>query len=143
MTDKKKAVSKSGKKWSRKRKVDARVARSKKQFLEAFDLSMGNVALACKKMNISRNTFYEWQNNDPKFAATVADHKEEQKDMVESKMYQAILADNTTMMIFYAKTQMKDRGYVERQELAHSGGDAFMDMMKDAARHFDEPDLDV
>ena len=59
---------------------------------------------------------------DEEYAKAVARIKEEQKDFVESKMLQAIKADNVTLMIFYAKTQMKDRGYVERTELTGAEG---------------------
>jgi len=41
--------------------------------------------------------------------------------MAEGKLYQNIANNDTTSIIFYLKTQAKQRGYVERYE--HTGKD--------------------
>lgn len=53
----------------------------------------------------------------------VQNEKETMKDFVESKLYQNINENDTTSIIFYLKTQAKDRGYVEKteQSVTHDG----------------------
>ena len=46
------------------------------------------------------------------------DEIEELGDLVESKIVQGIQEGNTTLAIFYAKTKLKHRGYIECQEVA-------------------------
>ena len=38
-------------------------------------------------------------------------------DIVEAKILSGIREGNTALMIFYAKTKLKNRGYIERQEI--------------------------
>jgi hypothetical protein len=61
-------------------------------------------------------------NTYPTVKEALDDAKEEMKDFTESKIYQGINEGNTALIIFYAKTQMKDRGYVERQETTGKDG---------------------
>jgi len=102
-----------------KKKVQAEVAKRKEEFLQIFQLNMCIVASSCRKAGISRKTFYEWKNNDPDFAQRCEDIEELQKDLAEAAMLKQIKDGNTTMIIFYAKTKMKDRGYGERVEVEH------------------------
>jgi hypothetical protein len=55
-------------------------------------------------------------------AVALEDLREDRHDFVESKLMDAIENGNIAAIIFYAKTQMKDRGYVERQELTGADG---------------------
>lgn len=99
-----------------------RIAEQKKEVLEALAKNSGIVASTCRACNISRFTFYKWYNNDSEFAEKVDDVKELQKDFAESLILKKMKEGDTTMIIFYAKTQMKDRGYTERQELTGKDG---------------------
>ena len=45
-----------------------------------------------------------------------------QKDAAEALILKKMKDGDTSMLIFYAKTQMKDRGYVERKELVGKDG---------------------
>ena len=42
-------------------------------------------------------------------------------DFVESKLFELFKEKNTTATIFYLNTKAKKRGYVERQEVEHTG----------------------
>ena len=47
----------------------------------------------------------------------VSAEKESLKDLAESKLIENIEDNDNTAIIFYLKTQAKDRGYVERNEI--------------------------
>ncbi len=89
---------------------------------QAIKDKRGFVTHAAKQLGISRRQLHRLINNHPTIKEALTDAREEMKDFAESEMYQKIMDGDTTMIIFYAKTQMKDRGYVERQEIDHSGG---------------------
>lgn len=95
---------------------------NKDEFLQILEASAGLVATACKKANISRGTYYRWYREDENFAERADDVKEMQKDAAEALILKKMKDGDTSMLIFYAKTQMKDRGYVERKELVGKDG---------------------
>lgn len=107
-------------------KIDERVAQEKEDLLKALANTSGIVASACKQANISRMTYYRWYNEDPDFKEKADDIKELQKDFAESLILKKMKEGDTTMLIFYAKTQMKDRGYIERKEITGKDGEALI-----------------
>lgn len=96
----------------------------KRQMPEILNSTFGNVTTACKKAGISRECFYTWYNNDESFRLKCQDCKEIAKDFVESKLMKKINDEDTTAIIFYLKTQAKNRGYVERMETTGMNGGA-------------------
>lgn len=97
----------------------------KKNFIVAYGDTFGNVTESCRLTQISRKTFYQWKNNDPEFAAEIenVEPKESFKDFVENAAVKKIKEGDTAMIIFAAKTKLKDRGWVERQEITGADGD--------------------
>ena len=63
-------------------KIDERVAKEKKDLLEALAQTSGIVSSACKACNISRMTYYRYYNEDPEFKEKADDVKELQKDLL-------------------------------------------------------------
>ena len=94
----------------------------KKQLIGALEKTLEIVTTACKSVNIARSTFYDWYNGDSDFKKQVDGIENMAMDFVESKLYNLIKENNPAAIIFYAKTKMKDRGYVERQELTGKDG---------------------
>ena len=94
----------------------------KKAMLEALAVTFGVVAHAAKQVGIDRTTHYTWLDSDPEYKAAVADLKEYKKDFIESKLIKLINDGDTAATIFAAKTQLKDRGYIERTELTGADG---------------------
>lgn len=78
--------------------------------------------------SIARSTLYLWIYGDKKaeppiepdeeLVQAVLDAREDALDYVESKLFKNIKKGEKTSIIFYLKTQGKERGYVERQEWA-------------------------
>ena len=102
--------------------VRERMEKGKEEVLQQLNNNSGIVASACKAAGISRYTFYEWCKNDPEFAEKDEDIKKLQKDFCEALILKKMKEGDTTMIIFYAKTKMKDRGYIERQEFTGADG---------------------
>lgn len=103
--------------------IEKRITKQKKQFLEILGQNAGIVSASCRAANISRFTFYKWYNEDPEFAEKADDIKEMQKDLCEAMIIKKMKDGDPTMLIFYAKTQMKDRGYSERIETTGKNGE--------------------
>lgn len=113
MTAKKKGAE--GKAEKEKKQEQERTIKKKATFLLAFELSAGNVSMACKKAKISRNTYYRWCNEDPDFKEACWEVDESMLDLAESQLKKKIKEGTSdTLLIFYLKTKGKDRGYIEK-----------------------------
>ena len=92
-----------------------------KEIIEALDRFGGIIAPAARSLGVNRKTVYYWINHSKQLQEALADIREKQKDFAESKLLQNIQGNDTKSIIFYLKTQGKDRGYVEKQENELSG----------------------
>lgn len=95
----------------------------KKALLEALRQTLGIVTPACEMAGCGRTTFYKYLQEDAEFAKQVKDMEEIAGDFVESQLFKQIKEGEVSSTIFYAKTKLKERGYVERQERVHQGID--------------------
>ena len=86
--------------------------------LEALEKSLGVITQACKVVGIDRKTHYNWAKADPDYAAAVDDIQEVAVDFAESHLHKLIKEGNPAATIFFLKTKGKNRGYIERQEIA-------------------------
>ena len=86
------------------------------KFLELLTSNAGNVAGACRAMNINRRTYYNWIDKHDNFRITAEEITEGLIDDAESELQKLIKSGNVAAVIFYLKTRAKSRGYVERQE---------------------------
>jgi len=89
--------------------------------IEALTKALGIVTLACKDVNIARQTHYRWMQEDEDYKQAVEDVADIALDFAESKLHKQIEKEDTTATIFYLKTKGKKRGYIERQEFDMSG----------------------
>ena len=81
----------------------------------------GMVSAAARKLGVSRQTVYRYINQYVSVKEAVDDAREQLLDMTESKLFEAVKDGNVTAAMFVLKTVGRNRGYVERQELQHSG----------------------
>jgi len=90
-------------------------------WLKAFEKSSFNVKVACDAAGIKRDAYYQWKRLYPEFVEAYKTAIEEKKDFIEDNLMKNISAGDSSCIIFAAKTQLKDRGYIEKQEIEHSG----------------------
>ena len=111
-----------------------KIEQTKKALLEALEKTLGIVTTACKIVGVQRGTFYRYYNEDKDFAKAVKDVENITFDFVESQLHKQIKDNNTASTIFYAKTKMKNRGYVERQEITGAdSGEVTIKVIHDAS----------
>ena len=93
------------------------------QMIDAIKQARGFVSKAAQLCGVSRTTFYVYVKKYPTVQEALEDEREKRHDFVENKLMNAINNDNIAAILFYLKTQCKQRGYVERQQFEHSGKD--------------------
>ena len=93
----------------------------KKKLLNILDKNKGNISNACEAVKISRNTFYQWKERDSDFAEKVVEIENKVGDLVESRLLKNIMDGKETSTIFYCKTKLKNRGYIEQNNTKHMG----------------------
>ena len=82
----------------------------------------GNLSAVARAFGRSRTWLYNNLNDKyPELWDIVEEARESLVDDVESELQKQIFKGNIAAIIFFLKTQGKSRGYVERQELRHSG----------------------
>lgn len=90
----------------------------KRRIIEAINDSAGNKTIIAKRVGCSRVSLDKYIAKYPEIAEALSNECEKVGDLVENKILQGIHEGNVALMIFYAKTKLKHRGYQERQEIA-------------------------
>ena len=88
-----------------------------KQAIDAVKGSGGYISVIAGRLGCSRSHVYNLRDKFATFAEALEDERERQKDFAEGKLQEQIKDGNMTAIIFYLKTQAKERGYVERQQV--------------------------
>ncbi len=120
-----------GRKWS-ELKREAQMATSNnnistkreqtcQRIIQALRETKGLLTLAAHKAGVSYPTINRYAHDFPSVREAVLEAKESVLDFAESKLYENIKGGDNACIIFYLKTQGKARGYLERQEIEHSG----------------------
>ena len=87
-------------------------------FLEHFAGQNFNISRACKKVKISRKTFYRWKEQDPAFSEAVEELVKVKHDLIEERLFEIAVKDrNIIALIFLSKALC---GYVERTKVDHA-----------------------
>ena len=91
----------------------------KQKVLTALEKHLGVITTACKEVGLDRSNLYRWMDEDYEFRQAVNEIKDVAIDLAETELHKQIKDGNITAIIFYLKTQAKNRGYIERQEIAN------------------------
>jgi hypothetical protein len=81
-----------------------------------IDKLHGNVAAMARRLGVSRRTIKRRIDASSELREALEDAREGMLDNVESVLYERVLAGDTRAIIFFLKTQGRDRGYSLRAE---------------------------
>ena len=91
-----------------------------KKFLEEFIKNYGHITDTCKAVKIERPTYYRWMTQTL-FKSNLDDAMEHFNDSVQRRILNLAMKDDKEMLKFWAKNQMKHRGWVEKSEVKVTG----------------------
>ncbi len=98
---------------------------TKQQVIKALEDVNGMMFLAAKSLRCSVETIRNYRKRYKEVEAVFEQKRGEFVDVAESALYRGVLAGDAWAVCFALKTQGKDRGYVERQEITGKDGEAF------------------
>lgn len=87
--------------------------------IAALRESQGYMSKAASLLGVTVQTVYNYRKRWASVEAAWQALREERNDFVESSLQKLIAEGNATAIIFYLKTQARDRGYGEKVE--HAG----------------------
>ena len=96
---------------------------TKKEYVEAVTEARGLISVAARRLGVTRKAVYEARDRYPDVSTALNVARERTTDLAEGKLYEQIAAGNMTAIIFYLKCQAKNRGYIEKSEIHHTGND--------------------
>lgn len=76
----------------------------------------------CLQTDTKRLNYYQWLRDDPEFVKKIEQMREMEVDLFEDAFRELVEERNVKAVIFGLKTRGKNRGYVEKHEIEHSGG---------------------
>lgn len=97
-----------------------RLKNKQKAFLAAYIEHKGHITNACKDAEINRKTYYDWMK-EPFFAEKFDEALEIFNDTIETNIRMMAVGMDRDMLKFWAKHQMRHRGFNEKQEIELSG----------------------
>lgn len=111
------------KKRARGKYSDREKAKTKAVYLSALAEGYGIKETArAAAQGVAYDTIEAWKREDPEFAAAeeaALDRGcEEYGDLAEGALVKRIKREDTTAIIFALKTKFKNRGYIEKKEIA-------------------------
>ena len=90
------------------------LTKDQQKVLRVFVKKSCHIGKTCVGANISRATFWRWENESRDFKRAVKLCRESLVDLAESKLKVLINKGNQDITKFVAKTLGKDRGYTEK-----------------------------
>ena len=88
---------------------------------EELDKAMGNVSHAARVLGMTRCALHKRIARTPALQEVLDDARETMIDCAENALYQSIVGNQGWAVCFALKTLGRKRGYIERQEIEHSG----------------------
>ncbi len=101
-----------------------------KRCIKAIYEAKGLLTIAAAKSGIGYRTICRYVADYPSVKEAAHEAKEGLLDRAESKLYDAIDKGEAWAIAFFLKTQGKQRGYIERQEISGQDGKPFEIVVK-------------
>lgn len=95
---------------------------TKEQIAKALIESKGFQCTAADNLGCNEETIINYKKRYPELVTLINHLKNRQKDHAENMLFKHIDEGDKTCLIFYLKTQCKDRGYTEKSEVDINGG---------------------
>ena len=92
------------------------------QIADALKEAQGFQCTAAEKLGCCEETISAYKKRYPELEKLVKHLKNKHKDFAEGCLLRNIKEGKETSLIFYLKTQCKDRGYTEKSEVDINGG---------------------
>lgn len=80
----------------------------------------GNISAVARHFGVARQSLYERLQKSVKLRQSLREARETMLDEAENWLYER-MQNSDTLLIFYLKTQGKNRGYIEQASHVHSG----------------------
>ena len=94
---------------------------TKEQVIEALQKVNGYISQAAKILGCEYQTVCNYRDKYPEIKAVLVALEETELDFTEFKLHENIKAGKEASIFFKLKTKGKHRGYIEKQEIQHSG----------------------
>jgi hypothetical protein len=92
---------------------------TEEEVLQAVAGSRGNISTIAKRLGRSRDAVASYRRQWATVARAIIQEREVSKDWAEGILLEKIAEGDTIALLFYLKTQAKDRGYVEGVDVRH------------------------
>lgn len=92
---------------------------TQEQIIQAIIDSKGMVYIAARRLGCEPKTIYNYAKRYKSIQDEINNQRGLMGDVAEMALYTAITEKQPWAVQFYLKTQAKDRGYVERQEVSN------------------------
>lgn len=122
MTKKKHTKTDKKKEFSKKRKEQERTKIAKKLFIEMWGKCRGIISIICDKLELSRQTYYEWRDEDPEFAEAVKKANYNMLEEVEDMLMYKVFVEKEGQSIRYFLDR-KHPAYKPKSETVFVPGD--------------------
>ena len=96
---------------------------TEEQIKDALNKAGGFISIACKSLNCTRKTIYNYMDKYPVLKEVVVDIREQYLDIAEAALINNVKEGKSGDIKYFLSTQGKKRGYVEKSELDVTSGD--------------------
>lgn len=88
------------------------------QIVKALNETRGMIYLAAERLGCDANTIYSYAKRYASVKEAITRHRGKTTDIAELKLYQAINDGSLPAIMFYLRTQGRDRGYIEKMDVS-------------------------
>ena len=90
--------------------------KQREKLIDVYIKCSCNVSETCKRLKISRRTFYNWRKRFPEIDKQLTEAEEEMIDDCESKLHELIKDKDFRAIKFFLEKKGKSRGYGKQEK---------------------------